>query len=339
MFNNASAKSVDIASSGATSQFASFDARFFALAMDGIILLMLDIAITTQIFPALKGIANYFLIFTLWALYTSLLESRSSSATLGMMWKGIKVVDVKGEVISIRKSFIRFLLRFLSFATLGIGFFIQPFTARKQTLHDLLCGTIVIVTNESKHNAKSIGTLKKAFLLLALSFVVVSFIAMWAIGDYKKKEHFSRLREVVDPIRLEEENLVRANKNLLNLNFPNNWNGLGLAAKPVLPQEIDGIYLTETGVIMLEVAPWVIDRSCQVINTPSVKNLNIEWKVASNCPPEYIRSSFIIDERLTDSDAEKISRLIHAEAKVKEKNMGSPKSTGQVDSVTLQQKK
>jgi uncharacterized RDD family membrane protein YckC len=91
------------------------------------------------------------------------------------MWVGLKVTDVKGDVISKGRALTRSLLLFLSFITCGIGFFIQPFTLKKQTLHDTLSGTIIVNTIES-------GKRKSVFIFDAFVYSFAAMIALflWA---------------------------------------------------------------------------------------------------------------------------------------------------------------
>jgi len=80
--------------------------------------------------------------------YFTLLESSRLQATFGKLLLGIKVVDLSGNRISFAKATGRFFARILSGQILLIGLLMAAFTKRKQTLHDLLAGTLVV--GESK---------------------------------------------------------------------------------------------------------------------------------------------------------------------------------------------
>ncbi len=77
-------------------------------------------------------------------IYYSLLESSNWQATLGKKALGLEVTDLAGARISFGRATGRFVGRYLSVMTLGIGFVIIAFTEKKQALHDLLAGTLVI---------------------------------------------------------------------------------------------------------------------------------------------------------------------------------------------------
>lgn len=84
------------------------------------------------------------------ASYYILMESSTDSGTLGKRWLNIKVLNTRGERLSAKRATARFALRFLSHLPLQLGFLIQPFTPRKQALHDLLSHTLVVYSSDSK---------------------------------------------------------------------------------------------------------------------------------------------------------------------------------------------
>ena len=77
-------------------------------------------------------------------LYEAALTSSSRQATLGKMAMGLKVTDMQGGRISFLQATGRHFAKWASTFTLMIGYLIQPFTERKQALHDMLAGTLVI---------------------------------------------------------------------------------------------------------------------------------------------------------------------------------------------------
>lgn len=65
-------------------------------------------------------------------------------ATPGKLALRLKVTDRHGKPLGFAHAFGRYLLKGGSSVAFGFGFLIQPFTARKQALHDLLAGTLVV---------------------------------------------------------------------------------------------------------------------------------------------------------------------------------------------------
>jgi uncharacterized RDD family membrane protein YckC len=152
--------------------YAGFWRRFFAVIIDGILLslvagfafsaVMGDTIIKLQqmgskgvkpdpqamqllvmaLIPKIMLLTLLFMVID-W-LYNSILISSSRQATLGKMLMGIVVTDMNGERISFLRATARYLVRAFISGFLLIGYLIQLFTARRQALHDLIAGTLVV---------------------------------------------------------------------------------------------------------------------------------------------------------------------------------------------------
>ena len=77
-------------------------------------------------------------------LYYALLESSSWQATLGKKALGLEVTDLEGRRISFGRASGRFFGKIISAIILYIGFLMAGFTEKKQALHDMMAGTLVI---------------------------------------------------------------------------------------------------------------------------------------------------------------------------------------------------
>ena len=77
-------------------------------------------------------------------LYEALLVSSSYQATLGKMALGIVVTDMQGRRISFLRATGRHFGKIVSGMLLMIGYLIQPFTEKRQTLHDIMAGCLVL---------------------------------------------------------------------------------------------------------------------------------------------------------------------------------------------------
>jgi uncharacterized RDD family membrane protein YckC len=82
--------------------------------------------------------------FAIGWLYVALQESSSAQATLGKRLMGLKVTDEHGDRIGFGRATFRFFGELLSVAIAGVGFMMAGWTARRQALHDLLAGTLVV---------------------------------------------------------------------------------------------------------------------------------------------------------------------------------------------------
>lgn len=90
--------------------------------------------------------------FVWWVLlvYWSLMEASKHQASLGKQALRVLVVDQQGRRIGIPQAFGRNVAKLLSAITLFIGFMMAGWTQRKQGLHDMVSGCLVIKrSNES----------------------------------------------------------------------------------------------------------------------------------------------------------------------------------------------
>ncbi|WP_017460699.1 RDD family protein [Dyella ginsengisoli] len=77
-------------------------------------------------------------------LYFALCESSSWQATLGKMALSIRVTDLHGARISLPRALGRYPAKMLSAIILFFGFMMAGWTQRKQALHDMIAGTLVL---------------------------------------------------------------------------------------------------------------------------------------------------------------------------------------------------
>jgi uncharacterized RDD family membrane protein YckC len=72
------------------------------------------------------------------------METSKHQATLGKKALNLKVTDMDGNRLTIGRSIGRYFAKILSAMILLIGYLMQPFTQKKQALHDMLAGTLVV---------------------------------------------------------------------------------------------------------------------------------------------------------------------------------------------------
>ena len=128
---------------------AGFWIRFIAIAIDGIILLTMQVifafllwfvlrpksprfmAAAVSAFRLVVDSAYFVVLYWLWG------------QTIGKMVMQIRVVTVSGEPVTFGQSALRWLGYLVSSATLGIGYLIAGLRSDKRALHDLIAGTRV----------------------------------------------------------------------------------------------------------------------------------------------------------------------------------------------------
>jgi uncharacterized RDD family membrane protein YckC len=102
-----------------------------------------------QLRPVFLRILQIYIVFLVvgviacW-LYYALMESSSKQGTLGKMAVGIVVTDLNGNRITFGKASGRFFGRILSALIMDVGFIMAAFTEKKQALHDMMAGTLVL---------------------------------------------------------------------------------------------------------------------------------------------------------------------------------------------------
>jgi uncharacterized RDD family membrane protein YckC len=89
-------------------------------------------------------LAVYLIAIVLNWVYFAGLESSSWQATVGKRAMNLLVTDVYGRRISFGRATGRYFAKILSGFTLLIGYLMIAFTPRKQGLHDMVAGTLVV---------------------------------------------------------------------------------------------------------------------------------------------------------------------------------------------------
>ena len=80
-------------------------------------------------------------------LYWAMQHASDSQSTVGQKACGIKLIAISGRKIGFGLSTGRFFGDLLNIFTFFIGFFMFFFTAKKQCLHDMICGTVVVYSD------------------------------------------------------------------------------------------------------------------------------------------------------------------------------------------------
>jgi uncharacterized RDD family membrane protein YckC len=134
--------------------YAGFWKRVAAAIIDGIITTiggfaigfvfgMVMVAGGTDDPAVLEGMGNILGIILGWV-YFAVMESSPTQGTLGKMALGIKVTDIEGNMIGFGKATGRHFGKIISAIILLIGFIMVAFTQKKQGLHDMMAGCLVV---------------------------------------------------------------------------------------------------------------------------------------------------------------------------------------------------
>jgi uncharacterized RDD family membrane protein YckC len=128
--------------------YAGFWVRLAAALLDAVLLGIVGLAIGLAALawagPNARAPALAIMLAVGW-LYCALMESSPAGATFGKRAFRLQVLTAdRMQRVGFLRATGRWAGRGLSSTALLIGYLIQPFTARRQTLHDLLAGTVVV---------------------------------------------------------------------------------------------------------------------------------------------------------------------------------------------------
>ncbi|NER48855.1 MAG: RDD family protein [Symploca sp. SIO1A3] len=133
--------------------YADFWQRFLAFMIDSIIVQVCAAVVIIIVVEAYKAVGGsieviailLFLISLIGSwLYYATMESSPRQATLGKIVMEIYVTDLYGNRITFDRATSRYFAKILSRLIFSIGYIMAAFTDRKQALHDIIAGTLVL---------------------------------------------------------------------------------------------------------------------------------------------------------------------------------------------------
>jgi len=129
--------------------YAGFWRRLLAYIIDATLLAGVEVVMATAVkllipgdYQALANVAPVSVAIG-WA-YFVVMESSPAQGTLGKIALSLMVTDVHGDPVTFRRALFRNLFKILSTLFIFAGWALAAFTPRKQALHDLLAGTLVM---------------------------------------------------------------------------------------------------------------------------------------------------------------------------------------------------
>ena len=120
-----------------SARYASLFKRFLAMLIDGIILGIIETICAKFMGHKLGGTLTFFVGMA----YFVALETSESQATFGKSVLGLRVTDMHGQTISTGAAILRYFVKSFVFF---ISVFLVLFSSRKQALHDIVAGTVVV---------------------------------------------------------------------------------------------------------------------------------------------------------------------------------------------------
>ncbi len=199
--------------------------RLFAFLIDAAVFVILFWALTQMAGLTTASVA---MVVIIW-LYYALLESSPMQASLGKIIMGLKVVDRRGRRLSFWQATERILSKLVTNITFYFGFFVAAFDRKKQTLHDRISHSTVILKNtefdpddfvEAEDNSLTLVTIVS--ILLALVFVSALLMTV-ALPQYRQMANEVETSVIAEALgRAETLQLKRVREENLD---PNVWQG------------------------------------------------------------------------------------------------------------------
>ena len=121
-------------------QYAGFGERFLAWLIDLVIVSIASAAIRMVLGAIVGGLLG----LAIGIAYEIYFLSSPKQATIGKQAMGIIVTDLNGGRIDPGKAALRWVGKIVSCLILFIGYIMAAFTERKQALHDMIAGTLVL---------------------------------------------------------------------------------------------------------------------------------------------------------------------------------------------------
>jgi uncharacterized RDD family membrane protein YckC len=116
--------------------YGGFFRRLLALIIDACILII-PCMLAAHIIPFIGAVAVAIM-------YYPVFDSSPVQATPGRFIMGLRVTQENGERLNFARALIRHLMAYVSGFLLCLGYLMQLFTDKRQTLHDIVAGAIVL---------------------------------------------------------------------------------------------------------------------------------------------------------------------------------------------------
>ncbi len=132
--------------------FAAFDQRLLASCIDFFVIIMGYIGVMLLCFMSVTIKEERILLFVSFSpvvlvvkfLYGVFAEASARQGTIGKRLLNIKVTDLQGNRISLKRSFVRNISKLLSVAPLFFGYLYSFLNRKQQCWHDIAANTLVI---------------------------------------------------------------------------------------------------------------------------------------------------------------------------------------------------
>ncbi len=265
--------------------YAGFWRRAAASFLDGLILIVPGIAIGFVLGQA--EALGFLLNIALGCAYFALFHSSARQATPGKMAFGIKVTDLQGERIGIGRGLGRYFASWLSWLVLFIGMLLAAFTLKKQALHDMISGTLVVNAKADPAETAAGGGAMPitggvmgmiAFLVIVPFFGgIAAAVAIPAYVDFTARAKVAETIGAAGPLKNEIGQAFIAKR------------PFATGAAQVSTLHAQAVTVTPKGEILVKLVPGV-GKGGTIVHTPEINPAGkVIWRCAStDVPKKYL---------------------------------------------------
>lgn len=265
--------------------YAGFWRRAAAAVIDSLVLIIPNIAVSVALYsrPGLTFLVN----LAVSCAYFALFHASERGATPGKMLFGVRVTDLAGERISLARGVGRYFATWVSTIILCIGWLMAGFTQRKQALHDMIAGTLVVNAKATPEEVAAGGDpmpitggvwVVIALLLIFPFFTgILAAIAIPAYQDYTVRAHVVEAIASSAGLRGEIEQSLRSKQPVTP------------RAVEVSSPHVQSVEVTNSGEMSLRFRPRVANGG-RIVWTPTVEpSGSVSWNCSSpDIAPKYL---------------------------------------------------
>lgn len=266
--------------------YAGFWRRAAASIFDSVILFIPAI-VSNIVFKQASSLA-FLINVVIGCAYYAGFHSSARQATPGKMAFGVKVSDLAGARIGVVRGVARYFALWLSAIILLVGYLMAAFTQKRQALHDMIAGTLVVNARAGPDEIVAgggvmpvtAGVRAVAIVLIIVPFFcgILAGIAVPAYQDYTIRVKVTDAVMAVSSLRGEIQQAFAQKQTVQSRSVH------------VFSSNIESVEVNSIGVIVVTLAPQVAGGG-KIVITPSIDSAGTisSWK----CSSEGVRPKYL----------------------------------------------
>lgn len=246
--------------------FGLLGSRGMAFILDMVLVTVLHFIVVQAAIALQVALGNWTLIVP--ALYMGLLPATPLQGTLGKRMVGLRICDRGGKRIGVLRSLLRFVVWVPSIGFGCVGFVLAAFTPRRQALHDLAAGTLVVSRGATPEGIAQVPTPVSWMTRIGLVLVLVipAFSVLWLRLVFDRQRVYEEVVEVwhaAKPYRVDVEKALRA--------------GAPMPAPAETPRHVRAMSARPDGTIVIEISDDLVPGARLTLHPEAVPNGEYLW--------------------------------------------------------------